>query len=347
MTDTAILVGAAAGGAAIVLLTIALTAFLLRRRSARAKRAYSNLEETKPFTPLRGPAPTAQNPHVYEGKSPIAGQVQVEIKDSDDEEDDFVDVGAQGSNPPGSPPSASNHAWLTECDLPTYEVVQAFEPRKQGDLKLTLGDSITITMTFTDGTCHGYNNTTKAMGMFPISCVKIPKRKAAKDVSRASSVTRTKSEKRPSPDSETPDDAARRSSTVPRWVPEGKGKLQVVMVPADKALELVSDSLSAERRAQYFETLLRNEKSDAATTDAETHNRLRASMEGAAEESRGKLAWRKLRAGKNEAIKALLADKYEQWASRKDRFDIWGFMAESYGPQPGWNDADESSSPDA
>ncbi|KAJ3054080.1 hypothetical protein HK102_011578, partial [Quaeritorhiza haematococci] len=96
------------------------------------------------------------------------------------------------------------------------------------------------------------------------------------------------------------------------------------MVPPEQALEIVSESLSAERRAQYFETLLRT----GGVSDKNVENALKTSMEGAAgDESRAKARWRKLRVGWKELVRQELE---RRWAEQPQGFEIWSFLADNY-----------------
>ncbi|KAJ3161810.1 hypothetical protein HDU86_006581 [Geranomyces michiganensis] len=226
-------------------------------------------------------------------------------------------------------------AWTEQQDLPAYKVVTAFTPKRRDDMRLHVGDRVTISMTFTDGVCHGFNHTTRAMGMFPISCVAVPARKPSTVASlrrRANDSTTT---------------LVNINSTVePPKTPDTstkKGKLLFSMVAPETALEIVAESLSADRRAHYFETLLVQETRSVSGTPTQERSsdpleaQLRASMEGASGgEPRARQAWRRLRVGWKDAVRKELDVGYEEWVRRRDRFDIWALMAENYGGN-GWS----------
>lgn len=187
--------------------------------------------------------------------------------------------------------------------------------------------------------------------MFPISSVAVVDRKhiikrqkssenAKHPVAASDSAVTLSSPESPSPDKE---------SIAPMSHQNGKGKLLFSMVHPEVAMEIVSESLSAERRAHYFETLLRDAKSSPSPKDEQTNpleSQLRASLEGAAgQESKAKLAWRKLRVGWKEAVRRQLADSYDEWLERRERFDIWAFMAENHridNGTNGWSGSDEA-----
>ncbi|KAJ3349514.1 hypothetical protein HDU91_006377 [Kappamyces sp. JEL0680] len=59
----------------------------------------------------------------------------------------------------------------SEQGITKYVCIKPFTPKKKDDVAMMAGDSITISMTFTDGWAHGNNLTTGSIGMFPISCV--------------------------------------------------------------------------------------------------------------------------------------------------------------------------------
>ncbi|KAI9098254.1 hypothetical protein DFS34DRAFT_620142 [Phlyctochytrium arcticum] len=239
--------------------------------------------------------------------------------------------------------------------LPSYHVVKAYEPRKRDDMRLRVDDMVTISMTFTDGWCHGYNHTQKTMGMFPISAVAVLDRK---NRSQKPAPARFNSgEPSPPPDSVAPFAPPPSRNNTETKRPEqkksgnGGGKLIFSIVPPEQAIEIVAESLTAERRAHYFETLLRDAKKSNSITstsptsphspnDSTSSNpleaQLRASMEGASgEESRAKQAWRKLRVNWKDAVREQLQDGYSAWLDRRNQFDIWGFMADSYRLEPG------------
>ncbi|KAJ3149073.1 hypothetical protein HDU89_004075 [Geranomyces variabilis] len=269
----------------------------------------------------RQPAPPSTYAHLRDEDEPETVQHRAR-------EDSYDAGSAQGSA-----------AWTAQMDLPAYKVVTAFTPKRRDDMRLHVGDRVTISMTFTDGVCHGFNHTTQAMGMFPISCVAVP---ARKPTSVASSRGRRAADSSTTlVDTNTPDNDEHSDDADPRQRPDvghnsnKKGKLLFSMVAPETALEIVAESLSADRRAHYFETLLVETRGTTPTQERSAsplEAQLRASMEGASGgEPRARQAWRRLRVGWKDAVRKELDVGYEEWVRRRDRFDIWALMAENYG----------------
>ncbi|KAJ3054379.1 hypothetical protein HK097_001988 [Rhizophlyctis rosea] len=339
-------------GSLTLLLVVTLTIILIRRRRQKQKsRSFVRLEDSSTFATTKG----------HE-----AGVRMIQEESEEGGEEGSGDEG-EGGEGKGNEHLPSAYQNVEDGLLPSYVAVEDFEPKRRDDMRLRVGDRVTISMTFTDGWCHGYNQTTNAMGMFPISNLAIkPKTTAARRS------TTKRSSKGPSTPAATPGGVT--SPTTPESATSGsyfppqppadqsqkqKGKLLFSMVPVDQALEIVTSSLSASRRAEYFETLLRQTTTTSShhhrstssistpTTphspspldsplspsilSPETEKGLRASMEGASgSETRGKQAWRKLRVGWRDAVEAELQEGYRKWVEDRERFDIWGFMAESY-----------------
>ncbi|KND03129.1 uncharacterized protein SPPG_02190 [Spizellomyces punctatus DAOM BR117] len=308
-------------GCGILLLVLIVLAVLLRKRnasSAAKSQRYVHLEDasTLPMDKVRVVA----------------------------EEDDVKEAGHRsGAN------SQLPSFLVDQEELPSYTVIKAFEKRKRDDMILTVGDKVTISMTFTDGWCHGYNHTTHTMGMFPISSVAVIDRKHSKSKPRQASNEEANSpESNSSATLTSPETPSSVNEVHPPTQKPEKGKLLFSMVPPEQAMEIVAESLSAERRAHYFETMLRDAKATPSPKSEELdplENQLRASMEGAAgQESRAKLAWRKLRVGWKDAVRKQLSDGYDDWLAQKEKFDIWGFMADNYRVDngEGWSGSDDA-----
>ncbi|KAJ3176995.1 hypothetical protein HDU87_004711 [Geranomyces variabilis] len=270
----------------------------------------------------RQPAPPSTYAHLQNEDEPETIQHRAR-------EDSLREASASGSA-----------AWTEQMDLPAYKVVTAFTPKRRDDMRLHVGDRVTISMTFTDGVCHGFNHSTQAMGMFPISCVAVPARKPTSVASSrgrrggADSTTTLVDTTTPGDDDDNGDTNAPQrldfSSNNGK-----KGKLLFSMVAPETALEIVAESLSADRRAHYFETLLVETRGTTPTQERSANPleaQLRASMEGASGgEPRARQAWRRLRVGWKDAVRKELDVGYEEWVRRRDRFDIWALMAENYG----------------
>ncbi|KAI8909890.1 hypothetical protein DFJ77DRAFT_542709 [Powellomyces hirtus] len=236
-----------------------------------------------------------------------------------------------------STPGGVLPAFLQEQkDLPAYVVVKPFVPKRRDDMKLEVGDMVTISMVFTDGNVHGFSHSSLSMGVFPLSCLGPapgqPQRPSL--LKRATDSMTTLVNTTPAAPANTP-----QQPPPPRQ--RQHEKVMFSMVTPETALDLVAETLTPERRAHYFESLLRDTLASPTPTSSPSVNplesQLRASMEGAAgSESRSKQAWRKLRVGWKDAVRKELDQGYDKWMeARRDRFDIWQLMAENYGTS-GW-----------
>ncbi|KAJ3277907.1 hypothetical protein HDU76_010119 [Blyttiomyces sp. JEL0837] len=86
-----------------------------------------------------------------------------------------LDHGAHGSaHRPGRKVSLRTSIKLDNT-LPSYVIIQDFIPTKKDEIYLAVGHVVTISMTFTDGFCHGFNTTTNESGLFPLSCIAVIK----------------------------------------------------------------------------------------------------------------------------------------------------------------------------
>lgn len=61
--------------------------------------------------------------------------------------------------------------WHSSGTVPTYVVVEPHVKNKRDEVDLSVGDLITISMTFTDGWLHGVNKTSGLSGLFPLHCI--------------------------------------------------------------------------------------------------------------------------------------------------------------------------------
>ncbi|KAJ3281191.1 hypothetical protein HK104_000163 [Borealophlyctis nickersoniae] len=273
----------------------------------------------------------------------------VKVMDDDDDDDDDDDgnygSGADSDGFDGFMGQGENIPSAYKDDegaLPSYHVVEDYHPKKRDDMRLRPGDQVTISMPMEYAPINRthINLALRLSRMGGAMAIVDPKRRKttrAKSMKRTktSASTKTTSSSATHPPDVSLEPASPVSPGLPPPVPEGKGKLLFSMVPADQALEIVASSLSAERRAQYFETLLRTAHSGSSPlttpTEEKTDLALRASMEGAAgEESKGKLGWRKLRVGWKDAVRKELENSHEYWKRQGSKFDIWAFMAENY-----------------
>lgn len=59
---------------------------------------------------------------------------------------------------------------VDEDDEKVYVVQQLFVPLEKDEIRMSVGDKVTIKMTFVNGEAHGVNLTTGESGMFPIAC---------------------------------------------------------------------------------------------------------------------------------------------------------------------------------
>ncbi|KAJ3035230.1 hypothetical protein HDV00_004138 [Rhizophlyctis rosea] len=138
-----------------------------------------------------------------------------------------------------------------EGSLPSYVVITDFEPRKKDELRLRVGEIVTVSMTFTDGFCHGYNTTTQKLGTFPLASVAVLK-------TGSPSTSMTTADQDLSSDSPTtPTNTSSPSLHITEYT----------MVAPEQALEVVTKYLTAERRAAYFESLLRTSSMDEGTRE--------------------------------------------------------------------------------
>ncbi|KAJ3013104.1 hypothetical protein HKX48_005925 [Thoreauomyces humboldtii] len=325
----------------VLILTLSLV-FFLRRRSAQSHSRHNHPLST---SSKDHPIDLSETTKKLSSSNLPAAPRYVQL--ADERANSFDSSYGQATDPNHAQPHhPAVPSFLSEGDvLPAYPVVKAFEPKRRDDMRLRVGEVVTISMTFTDGVCHGYNHTTKAMGMFPISSVAVLG-------------GRDNVQTHPIPHHEQPGSTLERTNsqhtlvTVPDAdVEQGEVKgtapkqgLQYCMVPPAQALELVAASLSADRRAHYFQALLRDTLAtphpatpadDTSTSPLE--QQLRAAVEGAAgNESRATAAWRTLRVRWKDAVKADLDVGYDEWLKKKEKFDIWSLVAENYGT-PGWN----------
>ncbi|KAI8818074.1 uncharacterized protein EV422DRAFT_204706 [Fimicolochytrium jonesii] len=231
--------------------------------------------------------------------------------------------------------------------LPTYVVIKDARPRKKDEVGLSVGDVMTISMTFTDGWCHGYNHTTRQVGMFHISSIASSERhlpKALKPLSPAHSPPLTPP---PTTINDNTDDADailtppplpnNLTSLLPVEQVQRKPGLLMSMVNPETAMGIVSDSISAERRAQYFEATLPEIIRKKSTSSQSNPGSPRPSFDSATRPgiTRAQSAWGVLRVGWKEAVRKELDAGYDEWLARRERFDIWALVAENYG-RNGW-----------
>ncbi|KAJ3297918.1 hypothetical protein HK104_011378 [Borealophlyctis nickersoniae] len=170
-----------------------------------------------------------------------------------------------------------------DSSLPSYVVVQNYKPKKRDELHLTVGEIVTVSMTFTDGWCHGYNCSTLKLGTFPLSAVAV-----LQADSRRSTLTTA--------------EADLQGPTSPSGDPH---PIQFTMVAPEQALEVVTKGLSAERRAQYFESLLRD-----ASLDENTREQFKSVAEGANNSP--------LKEDVREALLGHLEKGFKRWMARVD-----------------------------
>ncbi|KAJ3033598.1 hypothetical protein HDV00_006024 [Rhizophlyctis rosea] len=320
MDQTTIIIIATVSSVLLILLIILLIFILRRRYRKAASRSYVHLEDSSGFATKH----KQSSVRVIEREEPAVGGGE-----ESEEEDDLEAVSG-----PAGPDLPSAYQNLEDSVLPSYVAVEDFEPRRRDDMRLRVGDRITISMgTPTPGTPSAQPTAT------PHGTDATPTTPSASQTSYFP----------PQP----PADATQ--TTTPQQQTGQKSKLLFSMVPVDQALEIVTSSLSASRRAEYFETLLRQQTHrstssvssstgpfsptsphpqsplDSPLMSPEVDQALRASMEGAAGgETRGKQAWRKLRVGWKDAVKNELQEGYRKWVEDREKFDIWGFMAENY-----------------
>ncbi|KAJ3123432.1 hypothetical protein HK098_001925 [Nowakowskiella sp. JEL0407] len=121
--------------------------------------------------------------------------------------------------------------------LQTYVAVKEYKPVKKDELEVNVGDEITPQLIFIDGMSHGFNKTTNKIGVFPISCLGIQQ-------SRPSSPTFNDVDEI---------NTNNRATSVSK-----------ALIPPDQAIEILSNSLSIERRLHYFQNLLKSSTTNAS-----------------------------------------------------------------------------------
>ncbi|KAI8804280.1 hypothetical protein BJ742DRAFT_742248 [Cladochytrium replicatum] len=182
-----------------------------------------------------------------------------------------------------------------EEELPVYIVVKEFIGVKSDEMTLRIGDEVAIQMAFTDGMVHGYNKTSGKLGLFPIANVKTRSRSSKNQpsvnkIQQQQELAQHQIEK-PSRQSSPPGPppAANEGATatinrilskklkLPRVPTKRQSNIVFSMVPPEQALAIVTESLSAERRQQYFANLVMQGEADP------NDPKIRASLEGASD----------------------------------------------------------------
>ncbi|KAI9205348.1 uncharacterized protein BJ171DRAFT_501827 [Polychytrium aggregatum] len=218
----------------------------------------------------------------------------------------------------------------SDDSLPTYVVIEDLFPQKPDQLQLRLGDVVTVSMTFTDGWCHGYNMNTQKLGVFPLKCVAVidPESKrtimtAAAQLFGKSSRSRTSSNT--SASSLRSGAASSPASPIPLSPPYSpidpdfspsypplspspslsETPVQFTMVPPEQAMQVVTKSLSPERRAQFFAQILKEQPG----MDIDTKRHLQRAAQGLEDQLDSEQSWRL-------ALEAHLEKGFSRWMAR-------------------------------